>query len=139
MTIETVDQSRSAGPRAVQWAVVILLTVIATALVIAVVQAQATAQAQTYEQPVRPDGPMPVAVAGEIVRGGYGLYLVDPENQTILVYQYVTSSRGDALKLMAARTYRYDRLLKAYNTEPDLKTVMEAAGVPASESPGRPE
>jgi len=68
------------------------------------------------------------AIAGQITRDTYGLYLVDPRQGTICVYQYISAKR--TLRLLAARTFVYDRQLDSYNTEPKpadiAKMVAEA-------------
>jgi hypothetical protein len=54
-------------------------------------------------------------VAGQVTKDTYGLYLVDLEFGTICVYQWLPQTRK--LRLMAARTYLFDRQLESYNTE----------------------
>lgn len=58
-----------------------------------------------------------LVVAGQVTRDSYGLYVVDQENRTICVYQWMPSTRK--LRLLAARTYAFDIRLDQYNTEPD--------------------
>jgi len=66
-------------------------------------------------------------VAGEISHETYGLYLVDYRNKTICVYQYDAGNRN--LRLMAARTYKFDVKLDSYNTgEPSPASVRELTG-----------
>lgn len=66
-------------------------------------------------------------VAGQISRETYGLFLVDYDNKTICVYQYLPTDRN--LRLMAARTYRFDVQLDAYNsdslTPQEVKQLVE--------------
>ncbi len=52
------------------------------------------------------------------VRPGYEvLALVDRKNQTLCIYQYDVGRRAhERLVLLAARSFRYDRLLEDYNT-----------------------
>ena len=53
----------------------------------------------------------------QLERDLYGLAMVDTNAQTLWVYE--VRSRGPAynrLKLLAARSWRYDKLLKQYNT-----------------------
>ncbi len=54
-------------------------------------------------------------VAGQVTQGTYGLFLVDTKNETVCVYQYLPQTRK--LKLMAARTYRFDTKLDDYNSD----------------------
>ena len=66
------------------------------------------------------------AVAGKITSDTNGIYLVDLENATICVYQYVPGSRR--LRLVAARTFAYDCQLDAYSTEPapaEIKKLVQ--------------
>ena len=63
-----------------------------------------------------------VAVAGQISRDIYGLYLIDLKNGTICVYGMTGSGQ---LKLLAARTYIYDCQLDSYNTTPLPKEIAK--------------
>ncbi len=112
---------RSGSP--VMWLAVVLLAVIATCLVIEVGFATSPAVAQTTSG----WGAAGVfAVAGQVSPQTYGIYLVDLENSSICVYQYLHGTRR--LKLVAARSTIYDRQLDDYNTEPrprDIKELVE--------------
>jgi hypothetical protein len=73
------------------------------------------------------------AVPVQIARDSYGLVMVDTAAQTLWVYEM--NSRGPAfnrLRLLAARSWRYDRLLQQYNTgEPtpeQVRTLVENLG-----------
>jgi hypothetical protein len=73
------------------------------------------------------------AVPVQIARDSYGLVMVDTAAQTLWVYEM--NSRGPAfnrLRLLAARSWRYDRLLQQYNTgEPtpeQVKALVENMG-----------
>ncbi|MHC4984085.1 MAG: hypothetical protein ACYTF6_13070 [Planctomycetota bacterium] len=55
------------------------------------------------------------AAVGQVTKDTYGLYMVDPEYATIVVYEW--SPQAGKLRLMAARTYLFDRQLEDYNTE----------------------
>ncbi len=61
----------------------------------------------------------------QIERDKYGLAMVDTVGQTLWIYEL--NSRGPAhnrLRLFAARSWQYDRLLKQYNTaEPKPEQV----------------
>jgi hypothetical protein len=61
----------------------------------------------------------------QIERDKYGLAMVDTVSQTLWIYEI--NSMGPAhnrLKLLAARSWQYDRLLKQYNTaEPKPEQV----------------
>jgi len=69
----------------------------------------------------------------QLERDSYGLAMVDTVNQTLWIYEL--NSRGPAhnrLKLLAARSWQYDRLLQQYNTaEPkpaQVKKLLENLG-----------
>jgi hypothetical protein len=59
----------------------------------------------------------------------YGCYLMDIDAQTLLAYQFYPGDK-DKLRLMAARTFRYDRRLGHFNTgsptPEDAKSLVEA-------------
>jgi len=69
----------------------------------------------------------------QIERDSYGLAMVDTVGQTLWLYEI--NNRGPAynrLRLLAARSWRYDRLLEQYNTaEPkpeQVKILLEDLG-----------
>ena len=102
-----------------RWLIVGLLAVIAACLL---VEAGSTASTTSSELSAGGKGSV-FAVAGQITPDTYGLYLVDLENGTICVYQYLGGARR--LRLMAARTFAYDRQLDEYNTEPLPREIRE--------------
>lgn len=108
-----------------QWLIVVLLTVIATCLLIEVGRSQAVAYPAEVGQK---NGVF--AVSAQLTRDIHGLYLVDTDNGTICVYEYVPSKdSGQKLRLKAARTYTFDTRLDEYNTEPlprEIKTLVES-------------
>ena len=74
-----------------------------------------------------------LAVPIQIDRDSYGLAMIDTVAQTLWVYEL--NNRGPAhkrLRLLAARSWRYDRLLEQYNTdEPtpeQVKLLMTSLG-----------
>ena len=76
-----------------------------------------------------------IVVPIQIERDSYGLAMVDTIGQTLWVYEI--SSPGPAynrLRLLAARSWRYDKLLQQYNTaEPkpeQVKLLLENLGQP---------
>ncbi len=62
-----------------------------------------------------------IAVTGQITKDTYGVYLVDTDAETICVYQYVAPSK--ILRLLASRTFTFDMMLDAYNTEPSPRQI----------------
>ncbi|MGA1979263.1 MAG: hypothetical protein ABSG99_01680 [Sedimentisphaerales bacterium] len=70
----------------------------------------------------------------QLERDKYGLAMVDMVNQTLWIYEI--NSMGPAhnrLRLLAARSWQYDRLLKQYNTsEPkpeQVRMLLEEEGL----------
>lgn len=97
------------------WIAIILLAAIAGGLLSQLVLAVGDSQAQTTSAA---RGETVFVAAGQISGETYGLYLVDYENKTICVYEYVPRDRR--LKLRAARTYEFDAQLDEYNTDEPL-------------------
>lgn len=69
----------------------------------------------------------------QIARDSYGLAMVDTAEQTLWIYEI--NNRGPAhnrLRLLAARSWRYDRHLQQYNTaEPkpeQVRILLESLG-----------
>jgi hypothetical protein len=59
-----------------------------------------------------------MVVPVQIARESYGLAMVDTVSQTLWIYEI--NGRGPVhrrLSLLAARSWRYDRLLERYNTD----------------------
>ena len=114
----TPGASRPAG----KWVIVILLSVIAACLLIEV--GMRAPRARAAEGSGGKAGIF--AVAGQITRDTYGIYLVDAERGTICLYEYVPSAHK--LHLRAARNVTFDLRLDAYNTEPtpqEIKKLVE--------------
>jgi hypothetical protein len=72
-----------------------------------------------------------VVIPIQIERDTYGIAMVDKTSQTLWIYEF--GNRGPAyarLKLLAARSWRYDKLLQQYNTgEPkpeQVKMILES-------------
>ena len=86
------------------------------------------ANAQTQPQAAANDRILVISV--QFGRDSYGIAMVDTLGQTMWVYKL--NSRGPAhnrLELLAARSWRYDRLLQQYNTArpkpEDVKMLLE--------------
>ncbi len=62
-------------------------------------------------RPVSAGGIM--AFTGQITKDDYGIIMVDVDAGTIWLYQY--QKPGNQLKLLAARSWLYDRYLEDYN------------------------
>ncbi len=96
------------------WGKYVLAAIIgglATCLVISIF-APATTLALSEFDPPGADGVF--ALPARLSADAYGLYLIDTQNQTILLYRY--GSRGArGLSLLSARSFRYDRQLLNFN------------------------
>ena len=106
-----------------QWLIVLLLTAIARLLATAALSPRPAAAQTGAGGTTRPVGDV-FAVAGQITRDTYGLYLVDLRGGTICLYEYV-SGRPGTLYLRAARTFVYDCQLDAYQTDPRPSEIAE--------------
>jgi len=73
-------------------------------------------QAQPILQTAKEDGILVVPV--QTGRDNYGFVMVDTVKQTLWVYSINSNAPSySRLKLLAARSWRYDRLLQQYNTD----------------------
>jgi len=98
-----------------KWLLVVLLAVIAACLLVEVgASVSAADSGGTAAATSGGAGPL-FAVAGQISKDTYGLYLVDTQNATICLYEWLPQNRK--LRLLAARSIRWDRQLQEYNTE----------------------
>jgi len=82
-----------------------------------------------------------LVIPTQLGRDSYGLAMVDTIGQTMWVYEF--NNRGpvhNRLRLLAARNWRYDRLLQQYNTaEPkpeQVKMLLEDLGEQLKEQGG---
>ena len=106
-----------------RWLIVVLLSVIATCLLIEV----GAGTSRSTAAPVKPgtDGGL-FAVAGQVTRGTYGMYLVDQKRGSVCLYEYDANTQK--LHLRASRNITFDLMLDAYNTEilpHEVKTLVE--------------
>ena len=74
-----------------------------------------------------------LAIPVQIGPDSYGLAMVDTVSQTLWIYKLNDGGPADSrLELLAARSWRYDRLLQNYNTaEPkpeQVKTLLKSLG-----------
>ncbi len=109
---ESQDRTPVASNRpAAQWALVAVLSIIAACLLMEVGFGAASATAQVTSV----GGGDVLVVGGQITKDSYGLYLVDTKRQALAVYQWLPASRK--LRLMAARTFKFDIQLDEYNAD----------------------
>ncbi|MBN2562390.1 MAG: hypothetical protein JXQ75_15810 [Phycisphaerae bacterium] len=94
----------------VLWIIAILLAIIATVLVL-------RATEPLVVQQVYGDAPMVgargvFAFTGQLGKNQYGLFMMDVDSSNIWCYEYLPGTRK--LKLVAARSFRWDRYLEEY-------------------------
>ena len=86
----------------------------------------------SQEQPARPVDTMPqmnapvTAVTIQLGRDTYGLAMIDANRQTLWIYEF--SARGqtfDQIRLVAARSFEYDRQLTEWNTGSPTPTQVK--------------
>lgn len=107
----------------VLWLIAILLAIIATVLVVRPSDVLSV-------PPAYGDTPMMgargiFAFTGQLDKNSYGLFMMDVDSSNVWCYQYVPSTRK--LKLVAARSFLYDRYLENYNCgepTPDQSKIM---------------
>ena len=114
-----------------QWAVFFTLGVIAVSFVGN--RIKSIAQAQTPQ--VNNNAGNIVVVPVQLGRDSYGIAMVDQLEQRIWVYELSgRSGTHNRLRLLAARNFKYDRLLDDYNTgEPkpeQVKKILERLSMP---------
>ena len=73
---------------------------------------------------------------GQLAPNTWGCYVIDPQNQTLSVYQF--SPGEHELRLAAARDIQYDRKLGFFNTTPapsEIKEMLDRAAEPSRAAP----
>lgn len=116
-TVSPVHQQRQTA----LWIIAIFLAIIATALLTRGTNGPLGAT------PAMGDAPMAgargiFAFTGQIDQNRYGLFMMDVDSSNVWCYEYLPGSRK--LKLVAARSFLYDRYLENYQTdEPKPATV----------------
>jgi len=123
-----------------QWVIVALLAVIAAALW---TRPPGSALPAAFAQNQPLVGARGIfAFTGPLERDQYGLFMLDVDQGTIWCYAFDTVGGTRKLRLVAARTWVYDRYLQDFNcAPPDFRTVQklvsEQRARPAAE-PGSP-
>ena len=96
------------------------------------------AYGQALQQPPIAGGAGLFVMPAQLSDRVWGCYLLDADAQTLSCYQYWPGEKN--LRLCAARTIRYDHLLKNFNTDPDPDFVRgmlerEINGIRTEKSP----
>lgn len=111
------------GGQTVLWVIALLLTVIATTLVV-------RPGGPSFARAAFADSPMTgargiMAFTGQLDKNSYGLFMIDVGAGNMWIYQYLPATRK--LKLVATRSFDYDRYLRNYNN--DTPTPEEVKGM----------
>jgi len=94
-----------------------------------------------FAQPLRAVGAGGVmAFTGQLGKDVYGIIMIDVDAGTLWIYQL---RPGSKLKLMAARSWMYDRYLEEYNCAPptpsDVSNLVVGKQQPTKETKGAKE
>ncbi len=119
MAEKGLPRRRSWNVSPAQWLIAISLSAIAVCLLVEV-SLNAT---EAGPQLLGDDTSSILAVAGQVTKDSYGLYMIDTKNGTICVYQWLPNIRK--LRLLAARNFTFDLRLDEYNTEPSPKEIKK--------------
>lgn len=111
----------SRNGQTVHWVIAVLLAIIATCLVMDLDGGRWVAKAQAQTPRIGARGIF--AFAGQIGARSYGLYMVDTEAGNLWCYEYARDK--GKLRLLAARSFLYDRCLEEFNV--DSPTPREVA------------
>jgi hypothetical protein len=107
----------------VYWVIAVLLAVIATALWLRAPGLLPTALAQN---PPLAGARGVYAFTGPLDHSRYGLFMLDVDQGTIWCYELDNTGGTRKLRLIAARTWVYDRYLQDFNcAPPDFRMVQQ--------------
>jgi hypothetical protein len=103
---------------------VIALSALAGALVSQVALSGSPAAAQTASS--AKEGSV-FALAGQLTRDNYGIFLVDSASGTMAIYEWVSDrAQGRKLHLVAARNFTFDLQLDDYNNSEPLPRDVQS-------------
>lgn len=143
MTGREPSPAPAARGRTAQWVIVALLALIAAGI---------WRQTPAWLSPAQAQQPLAgargiFAFTGPLDRDQYGLFMLDVDQGTIWCYGFETAGGARKLRLIAARTWIYDRYLQDFNcAEPgfrDVQTLVaqqreHSARPAAGDGPDRP-
>lgn len=140
---DSTPRPQAASNQTVHWIIALLLAVIATALWMRPGDRLLPA-ALAQNQPLA--GARGVfAFTGPLERDQYGLFMLDVDQGTIWCYAFDNVGGTSKLRLVAARTWVYDRYLQDFNcASPDFRMVQKlvsqqrAQASPAGAEPPAP-
>jgi len=121
----------ASGRQTVWWVMAVALAVIATAMVMrwdeAALSRSAWAQANTMGAGPGPGARGIYAFTGQIGSRSYGLFMLDVDTGTVWCYEMAGGGRH--LKLLAARSWIFDRYLEEFNvaapTPAEVRQLVE--------------
>ncbi|HWE01296.1 MAG TPA: hypothetical protein VG326_02715 [Tepidisphaeraceae bacterium] len=82
-------------------------------------------------QPIAGNGSL-YLMPGQLLNNVWGCYILDTDNQTLCTYAY----NGNQLRLMAARSIRYDHAMGNYNTHPDPDEIRKLVEIEREKARG---
>lgn len=103
-----------AGSQTVHWVIAVLLAIIATCQVMRLDEGSWLPEAYAQRQKVGAAGVF--AFTGQLGPRTYGLFMVDVDAGNVWCYEY--SQENGRLRLVAGRSFLYDRHLEEFNVEP---------------------
>lgn len=129
---------RSARNSTAQWLIVVLLAVIATALWLRPT-ASSGPFAFAQQQPLA--GARGVfAFTGPLDNNSHGLFMLDVDQGTLWCYEIATTGGVRKLRLIAGRSWIYDRFLQDFNcAAPDFRMVQELVAQQRLQAANRPD
>ncbi len=124
------------GSRGPLWLIAISLAVIASCLLMRLDGAPSPA----FAQPAAQAGARGIfAFPGQLTKDHYGLFMVDVDTMNIWCYEYLVGT--SKLRLVAGRSWMYDRYLENFGTDPppeDIQQMIETAREAKLRNRGRP-
>jgi len=122
--------------QAVYWVIAILLAVIATALWMRPAGPLVPA-ALAQNQPGLAGARGVYAFTGPLERDQYGLFMLDVDQGTIWCYAFDNVGGTSKLRLVAARSWVYDRYLQDFNcAPPDFRAVQRLVNQQRAQTSG---
>lgn len=121
-----VAQAAPQQRQTVLWIIAILMAIIATALI---VRPGTSLIQPAHANPSMLGARGIFAFTGQLDENSYGLFMMDVDSSNVWVYQYQPGRQQ--LKLVAARSFLYDRYLEEHKNDPDtapsvIKGMLEA-------------
>lgn len=113
-----------ASPHPVYWVIAGCLLVIATCLVVRR-GGDPLSQVALGQLPTTGGARGVFAFSGQLTKSTFGVYIVDTDNMTMWVYEYL--QQKGCLRLAGARSWQYDRYLENHNVcdlPPDVVEKM---------------